>query len=97
MEMLSEMKWQSLKNIHVYTRQTDDEIIIFNPQSGETHQLNLLALDALEFLKQPASLSQLTKHICALYQAKNTAEISDQLRSLIEQFDDLGLIYVNSE
>lgn len=97
MEMPSDRKWQSIENIGVYTRQTDDEIIIFNPQSGETHQLNLLALDALEFLKQPASLSQLTTHICALYQAKNTAEISDQLRSLIEQFDDLGLICVNCE
>jgi len=97
MEMPSELKWQRLANIYVYTRQTEDNIIIFNPQSGETHQLNLLALDALEFLKHPASLSQLTTHICALYEAKNTAEISDQLRSLIEQFDDLGLIYVNCE
>ena len=97
MEMPSDKKWQSIKNIGVYTRQTDDDIIIFNPQSGETHQLNLLALDALEFMQQPATLSLLTTHICALYQAQNTDEISDQLKSLIEQFDDLGLIHSSCE
>jgi PqqD family protein of HPr-rel-A system len=97
MEMPSGKKWQSIKNIGVYTRQTDDEIIIFNPQSGETHQLNLLALDALEFMQQPATLSVLTAHICALYQAQNTDEISDQLKQLIDQFDDLGLIYSSCE
>jgi PqqD family protein of HPr-rel-A system len=93
MEMHSDRKWQSIKNIGVYTRQTDEAIIIFNPQSGETHQLNLLALDALQFMQQPATLSLLTTHICALYQAQNTDDLSNQLKSLIEQFDDLGLIH----
>lgn len=97
MEMPSEKKWQTIKNIGVYTTQTDADAIVYNPQSGETHQLNLLALDALQFLQQPATLRQLTRHICALYQTQNTAEISDQLKSLLEQFDDLGLIYPSCE
>jgi len=93
MDMPSEKKWQSIKKIGVYSTQTDDEVIVYNPQSGETHQFNLLALDAFQFLQQPATLCLLTEHICTLYQAQNTADLSDQLKSLIDQFDDLGLIY----
>ena len=94
--MASETKWQSVKNIRVFTTRTDADVIVYNAQSGETHQLNLLAFDALQFMQQPASLSLLTTHICSLYQVQNTTDISDQLKSLIEQFDDLGLIHFHS-
>jgi len=91
--MASEKKWQSIKNIGVFTTQTDADVIVYNAQSGETHQLNLLALDALQFMQQPSTLSLLTTHICYLYEVRNIGDISDQLKSLLEQFDDLGLIH----
>jgi PqqD family protein of HPr-rel-A system len=95
--MASEKKWQSIKNIGVFTTQTDNDVIVYNPRSGETHQLNLMSLDALQFMQQPASLSQLLTHICSLYQVQNTDDIRAQLTSLLEQFDDLGLIHASCE
>jgi len=95
--MASEKKWQSIKNIGVFTTQTDDDVIVYNPRSGETHQLNLLSLDALQFMQQPASLSLLIAHICSLYQVQNADDIRAQLISLLEQFDDLGLIHASCE
>lgn len=87
-----EKKWQSLENIGVFTSEWEDDIIVYNPKSGETHQLNLLALDALAFMQQPTCLEHLAQHLSSLYQVSDLADLSVQLLSLIEQFDDLGLI-----
>jgi PqqD family protein of HPr-rel-A system len=85
-------RWQSVSNIELYTTQEDDDSIIYNPLSGETHQLNLMAVDALNFLQDPAPVIALTEHICMLYQTDNTDDINRQMLRLIEQFDELGLI-----
>ncbi|WP_394753462.1 HPr-rel-A system PqqD family peptide chaperone [Crenothrix sp.] len=87
-------RWQSVNHIETYSTQGDDDTIVYNPLSGETHQLNLMAIDALNFMQQPANLQSLTDHICLLYQSPNTDEINQQMRQLVEQFDDLGLITV---
>lgn len=86
-------RWQSVNLIETYNAQGDDDTIVYNPLSGETHQLNLMAIDALNFMQQqPATLQSLTDHICLLYQVSDTDEINYQMRQLLEQFDDLGLI-----
>jgi PqqD family protein of HPr-rel-A system len=85
-------RWQSVKAIEMSMAQWDDDTIVYNPLSGETHQLNLMAIDALSFLQQPATLQSLADHICLLYQTPNTAEINQQMLQLIEQFDNIGLI-----
>jgi len=91
--MNSTLKWQTLlSSIESYTTQEDEDTIIYNALSGETHQLNLIAVDALNFLQQSATLSTLTEHICLLYQTDDIDGINQQMRQLIEQFDDLGLI-----
>ncbi len=76
----------------MYMAQWEDDTIVYNPLSGETHQLNLMAVDALSFLQQPATLQSLTEHICSLYQSHDIAEINRHMMQLLEQFDDLGLI-----
>lgn len=84
--------WQSINHIGVFATEMDDNVVVYNPQSGETHQLNILALDALQFMQQPANISQLTKHMCVLYDTHDSDDLNDQLKNLLEQFDDLGLI-----
>lgn len=90
--MASPLSWQCIGEIEWYNSQEDDDSIIYNPLSGQTHQLNLIAVDSLKFLQQPASLAHLTQHICTLYQIDNSHDIHLQMMQLIEQFDDLGLI-----
>jgi PqqD family protein of HPr-rel-A system len=85
-------KWQSLPFDKLHLAQWDDDAIMYNPLSGETHQLNLMAVDALSFLQTPATLPTLTEHICHLYQTDDSATISEQMTALIKQFDEIGLI-----
>jgi len=86
---MSERIWQSIPNISFYDC-SDNEIIIYNPLSGETHQLNLLALDVLTFLNQPATVDALNHYISSLYESWQDMDVELQL--LVEQFDEIGLI-----
>lgn len=86
-------RWQSIPFGQLHLAQWDDAIM-YNPLSGETHQLNLMAVDALNFLQTPATLPTLTEHICQLYQTDDSAAISEQMTTLIKQFDEIGLISI---
>ena len=90
--MMTHTKWQGVKLAELPIAQWDDDCLLYNPLSGETHQLNLMAIDALTFFQQPATLPVLAQHICLLYQADNTDDIYQKMQQLIEQFDNLGLI-----
>jgi PqqD family protein of HPr-rel-A system len=69
-----------------------DEAVVFNPQSGETHQLNDLAITALDLMQQPFTLETLSKKIDKFYEIEDPKILTHQLKSLITQFDNLGLI-----
>jgi PqqD family protein of HPr-rel-A system len=88
------LTWQNRNSSALYTAQWNEDCVVYNPLSGETHQLNLMALDALQFLQHAATLQMLTEHICMLYQTDDTTAINQQMLQLIEQFDELGLISV---
>jgi len=70
-----------------------DESIVYNPRSGETHQLNELAVEALKIMQaQSVSLTSLTHEICAVFLVEDQADLTNQLVRLIGQLDSLGLI-----
>jgi PqqD family protein of HPr-rel-A system len=71
----------------------DDEFLVYNNASGQTHHLNLLAGEALRSLEsEPGSASDL---VCRLADQFEIAEDSPPLQMidrLIREFDELGLI-----
>jgi PqqD family protein of HPr-rel-A system len=71
----------------------DDEFLVYNTASGQTHHLNLLAGEALRSLEaEPGSASDL---VCRLADQFEIAADSPPLRTidrLIREFDELGLI-----
>jgi PqqD family protein of HPr-rel-A system len=71
----------------------DDEFLVYNTASGQTHHLNLLAGEALRSLEaEPGSASDL---VCRLADQFEIAVDSPPLRTidrLIREFDELGLI-----
>ncbi len=70
-----------------------DESIVYNPRSGETHQLNELAVEILKILEaQPASLTALTQKICTAFLVEDQDDLTNQLELLVGQLDSLGLI-----
>jgi PqqD family protein of HPr-rel-A system len=93
----AKIKWQCIKPLSAYKPESDEESLIFNPQSGETHLINFLACDILEFLQQPKTIGSLAAYLYDLYQVENTSDLDAQLMPLIEQLHDLGLIYASSE
>jgi len=69
------------------------ESIVYNPRSGETHQLNELAVEILTILEaQPASLTILTQKICTIFLVEDQEDLTNQLERLVGQLDSLGLI-----
>ncbi len=71
----------------------DDEFLVYNNASGQTHHLNFLAGEALRSLEaEPGSASDL---VCRLADQFEIAEDSPPLQMidrLIREFDELGLI-----
>jgi PqqD family protein of HPr-rel-A system len=71
----------------------DDEFLVYNTASGQTHHLNFLAGEALRSLEaEPGSASDL---VCRLADQFEIAADSPPLRTidrLIREFDELGLI-----
>jgi PqqD family protein of HPr-rel-A system len=86
--------WQSIENVSIYSPEDDEDIILFNPLSGETHQLSLFAIDVLELSKQPVSIEQIELHISSLYEVQRD-QIHEQLLTLVSQLEEFGLIHPN--
>ena len=71
----------------------DDEFLVYNSASGQTHHLNLLAGEALSSLEaEPARPEEL---ICRLAEQFGVSEDSPPMQMidrLIRELDELGLI-----
>lgn len=87
-----DFKWHAHNYSKLRVEKWAEETIVFNPQSGETHQLNDFAMAVLDLIQQPITLETLTDQIFTFYEIKDRKKLSNQLISLISQFDDLGLI-----
>ena len=85
-------KWHALNYSKFRVEKWSDEAVVFNPLSGETHQLDNFAIAVLDFIEQPFSLDSLSDQVYAFYDIEDRKKLSRQLKSLINQFDDLGLI-----
>jgi PqqD family protein of HPr-rel-A system len=74
-------------------RAWDDEFLVYNTASGQTHHLNLLAGEALRSLEaEPGSANDL---VCRLAEQFGIAQDSPPLQMidrLIGELDELGLI-----
>lgn len=91
-------KWHVQNSTPIILEEWDEGAVAYNSKSGTTHQLNKLALDVLKsILQQPISLDTLTDYICTIYAVEDRNDLDLQLRKLISQFDNLGLIEPFSE
>ena|SRR3974390_3281385 len=73
----------------------DDEFIVYNVASGQTHYLNNLAKDVLKYFEdEPGTISGLISDIQIGDNIPSpiSAPFCDQICALIQEFDSLGLI-----
>lgn len=87
------MRWRVRNNPKLIRRTWEGESVIFSPLSGETHFLNAFSDEALAALEGDAlSHDELVKRLRELTPDDQAAQLSDNLKALIQRFDDIGLI-----
>lgn len=71
----------------------DDQCVLFNVASGQTHQLNALAEAALRImLARPMAASEVAETLAAALETEPDPGWAQQFDQLIAEFDRLGLI-----
>ena len=71
----------------------DDEFLIYNTASGQTHHLNFLAGEALRSLEaEPGSASELVRRLAEQFEIAEDSPPLQMIDRLIQQFEELGLI-----
>jgi PqqD family protein of HPr-rel-A system len=74
-------------------REWDDEFLVYNTASGQTHHLNLLAGEALRSLEaEPGSVSEVVRRLADQFEIVQDSPLLKMIDSLIREFDELGLI-----
>ena|SRR5215470_9553839 len=71
----------------------DDEFLVYNTVSGQTHHLNLLAGEALRSLEaEPGSARALVCRLAHQFEIAEDSPPLQMIERLIREFDELGLI-----
>jgi len=71
----------------------DDEFLVYNAASGQTHHLNLLAGEALRSLEvEPAETRELVGRLANQFEIAEDSPPLQMIDRLIHELDELGLI-----
>jgi len=87
-------RWTACSGPALLWRSWDDEQwIVYQVASGDTHLLNHVAAQALRSLQEhPATVSQLAERVAAALGAVADEAFTRELERLVAEFDELGLI-----
>ena len=71
----------------------DDEFLVYNTASGQTHHLNLLAGEALRSLEiEAATTRELVSRLAEQFDIAEDSPSLQMIDRLVRELDDLGLI-----
>jgi PqqD family protein of HPr-rel-A system len=91
--MNSNMKWRLMSDQVLHFRSWDDEFIIYNSLSGDTHLLGSTAAQILLKLQQaPSNATALTESLAPLLHAEMDDELVFQIEHILADLDTLALI-----
>jgi len=87
------MKWRLRAGQTLRRLAGDDESVVYNDQSGETHLLSALAVGLLLHLSSgPDDFSGICASLARDWQFETDAELQSVVTTLSEELDKLGLI-----
>jgi PqqD family protein of HPr-rel-A system len=88
------MKWQIISSDQaLYFHSWDNEYVVYNSLSGDTHILDLAAGQVLLKLQQsPTDAITLAKLVAPTDQSKSQAELELQIEHLLAELNTLNLI-----
>jgi PqqD family protein of HPr-rel-A system len=74
-------------------RDWDGDYVVFNPLSGHTHVLDIVAAEALQLLGvAPANEDDIRHRLAAFLEVPNDREFALHVRTIVAHLDELGLI-----
>jgi PqqD family protein of HPr-rel-A system len=87
------MQWRVISDSALRFRFWDDEFVVYNSLSGDTHLLGLTAAQILLKLQQaPSTAIALTESLAPLLNAKMDDEFVFQIEHILADLDTLALI-----
>jgi PqqD family protein of HPr-rel-A system len=87
------MKWRAISTQAVYLRSWDDEFVIYNRLSGDTHLLGAAAGHILTALQRaPSDETSLTESLCKSLHAEPSPDMSLQIQAVLADLHKLALI-----
>jgi PqqD family protein of HPr-rel-A system len=85
--------WRITRGCQLLWRRWDEEYIVYNTGSGNTHLLDSISGDVLRYLEEhPSNQQKLAAELAGGLDLNKTPEISSQIEELLIRFRDLGLI-----
>lgn len=87
------MKWQAISSQAMHLRSWDDEYIVYNSLSGDTHLLGVAAGHILMQLQRaPSDEATLIESLCQAWQAEPNPELSLQIQDILADLQKFMLI-----
>jgi PqqD family protein of HPr-rel-A system len=87
------MRWAVPGGNGLAWRVWDDEFLVYNTASGQTHHLNLLAGEALRSLEaEAADVCELIRRLAEQFEIAEDSPPLQMIDHLIRELDELGLI-----
>jgi PqqD family protein of HPr-rel-A system len=85
--------WRMNDRTRLHWRQLDDDWMVYDEGSGDTHQLDRISAAALTCLEaEPHDLAGLTEVLASELGLPAGEALASKIESLLEQFGRLGLI-----
>ena len=89
----SKANWRLAEGCRLHWKVWDDEFVIFDEGSGDTHLLDPLAAEVLKVLEEsPGEVSGLARRIVARLDLAPDSDLTERVRELVERFVALGLV-----
>ena len=86
-------RWKVNSGFPLHWQSWDDEFVVYNSGSGDTHLLDPVAAEALQNLEQEsADLSELVDRVAASLEIEPDSEFSAYLEQLLSDLHKLELI-----
>jgi PqqD family protein of HPr-rel-A system len=90
-------RWTVPKRNELVWRVWDDEFLVYNTASGQTHHLNFLAGEALRSLEaEAADVGELISRLANQFEIAEGSSSLQMIDRLIHELDELGLIAPSS-
>ncbi len=90
------MQWRVISGSDLHFRIWEDEYVVYDSLSGDTHLLGSIAAQILLRLQQePSSATALSASLASLVHAESDDELVFQIENILADLDSLALIEAN--